>query len=130
MSLPDRFWAKTAPSNCVVWTGAMNSRGYGMFRHDGESTLVHRLAWEESNGPIPDGLTIDHLCRNRLCLNLDHLEVVSKTENTRRHFQAVTKCLRGHDLTFRTRGAHVERRCATCENEAQNRRRRERMQAS
>lgn len=86
--LPDTFWAKTATTDCIVWTGAVNSKGYPCFAVDGVSHLAHRLAWEAAQGSIPDGLTIDHTCRVRNCVNVDHLELVTVAENTRRRFRA------------------------------------------
>ena len=80
MSLPTHFWSKTAQYDCIVWTAAANSKGYGCFLVDGQSQLVHRLAWEEVNGPIPEDMTIDHLCRVRTCVNVKHLELVTIAE--------------------------------------------------
>ena len=60
--------------------------------------LAHRKAWIERNGAIPEGMTIDHLCRTKLCLNVDHMEVVTRSENSRRRNAALTHCKRGHDL--------------------------------
>jgi hypothetical protein len=57
------------------------------------------MAWEIANGPIPDGMTVDHLCRNRLCQNPGHLEIVTRAENTRREMDSRprnTHCSRGH----------------------------------
>ncbi|HEX6684999.1 MAG TPA: HNH endonuclease signature motif containing protein [Candidatus Limnocylindrales bacterium] len=122
--LPTRFWSKTARYDCIVWTGAANSKGYGCFLVDGQSQLVHRLAWEEVNGPIPDEMTIDHLCRVRTCVNVDHLELVTIAENNRRKYvagglQAGDKCSREHDLTednvYRHPRGHIE--CKTCRRE-------------
>lgn len=84
MTLPDTFHAKTRPSDCIVWTGALNSRGYGCFAIQGKSYLAHRVAYEDAHGPIPDGMTIDHLCSQKRCVNPDHLEVVTRGENNRR----------------------------------------------
>lgn len=119
MTLPDRFWDKTANSECVVWTGALNSRGYGVYRHEGRAALVHRVAWVDAHGEIPDGLTVDHLCLNRRCVNVDHLELVTYSENSIRKGASFTHCIRGHELARRTRngGRDNERYCPTCENE-------------
>lgn len=84
MSLPATFHAKTRPSDCIVWTGALNSRGYGCFAIAGKSYLAHRIAYEDAHGPIDEGMTIDHLCSQKRCVNPDHLEMVTRGENNRR----------------------------------------------
>lgn len=96
----DRFWAKVVKTTtCWRWQGAPQSRGYGIFsvgpRHSVRRLLAHRVAWELTRGLIPDGLTIDHLCGVKLCVNPDHLEVVTRAENTvRAHMKS--HCIRGH----------------------------------
>lgn len=85
----DRFAEKIAltDSGCVEWIGGLNSVGYGQFwlgRTDLSETgkaYAHRWSYEYHVGPIPDGLHLDHLCRNRACINPDHLEPVSRREN-------------------------------------------------
>ena len=62
------------------WTGRLDRDGYGRAGSD----MAHRRAWEEAVGPIPDGMQIDHLCRTRDCINVDHLEVVTPWENVHR----------------------------------------------
>lgn len=102
MSLPDSFWAKTAPAtDCVVWRGAQNSKGYGCFAVNGVSKLAHRVAWEDVHGPIPDGLTLDHRCRVHACVNVAHLELVTVAENTRRQPRVLRvggECRNGHRI--------------------------------
>jgi hypothetical protein len=83
---------------CAVWTGYQEN-GYGRITIDGVRYAVHRLAYETYVGPIPDGLHIDHLCRNRACWMPSHLEPVTQAENNRRQGEAVTVCRRGHPLT-------------------------------
>lgn len=80
-----------AENGCIEWTGARYSTGYGHISWRGRDWSVHRAIWTATNGPIPNGLaddgsewTIDHLCGNRLCVNVEHLDVVSRIENTRR----------------------------------------------
>lgn len=84
--LPFRFWARVSvdQGGCWVWTGGKSDRGYGYFRHGGRVQRVHRLAFVALRGAIPEGLGLDHLCRNKLCIRPDHLEPVSGAVNTRR----------------------------------------------
>lgn len=70
--------------SCWVWTGTRNDVGYGQLTVDGRMQYVHRLSYEALVGPIPDGMQIDHLCRNTLCLRPEHLEPVTPAENVRR----------------------------------------------
>lgn len=64
-------------SGCWVWTAGISHRGYGLYR----GKRAHRVAWEQANGPIPDGMVLDHVCRVRCCVNPNHLRVVSVSEN-------------------------------------------------
>lgn len=68
------------PSGCVEWTGAVSSGGYGNFR----GRCAHRVAYEAQYGPVDAALQLDHLCRNTLCVNPDHLEPVTPWVNTMR----------------------------------------------
>lgn len=92
----ERFWSRIdkAADGCWNWTGAMLASGYGSLRVDNHAHVVHRFAWELLRGPIPDGLQVDHLCRNRRCCNPDHLEPVTQQENLRRAREAAA-LLRG-----------------------------------
>ncbi|HSS09404.1 MAG TPA: HNH endonuclease [Acidimicrobiales bacterium] len=103
--LAERFWSKVKITpTCWLWTGNRNPNGYGILGITvvpGRRTKVgaHRIAYELLVGPIPEGLTIDHLCRVRHCVNPAHLEPVTQGENTRRGGNAKrTHCLRGHPL--------------------------------
>jgi hypothetical protein len=74
------FWIKVdKTADCWLWRAAL-TKGYGKFR----GQRAHRWSWERARGPIPEGMTIDHLCRNRRCVNPDHMELVSAEENARR----------------------------------------------
>ena len=68
---------------CWLWTGPLKGK-YGGARLDGKSVYAHRLAYELAIGPIPDGLTIDHLCETKLCCRPEHLEAVTQQENNQR----------------------------------------------
>lgn len=105
----ERFWSKTAiqPNGCVEWTRCKDGSGYGSFRVDGKSVLAHRWAYEWANGAgsIPDGLQLDHLCRNRACVSPKHLEPVTARENTLRgegpsaRHAVKTHCDNGHEFS-------------------------------
>jgi hypothetical protein len=103
---------------CWIWKGATNDRGYGQIGVRGKLDYVHRLAYRASIGQIPEGLDLDHLCRNPPCCNPAHLEPVTRAENQRRaHFRTV--CKRGHNMEGE--GAYVsprgKRMCRACSRE-------------
>lgn len=66
---------------CVVWIAGITKRGYGNFIRDKKNHYVHRAVWEQANGPIPGGLFVDHKCHNRACCNIDHLRLVTASQN-------------------------------------------------
>lgn len=134
-ALPARFAAKTMPSTCTVWIGATSSRGYGLIAVNGRIELAHRVAWEAENGPIPDGMVIDHLCRVRNCVTVSHLDLVTIAENTRRGrsvsaLRVGEACTNGHeiqseaDLYRRVTGAVECRACRQASKRRHGERRR------
>lgn len=80
----ERFMEKVSPepnTGCWLWAGAISSTGYGSFTARGASVSSHRFAYPELRGQIPEGLDLDHLCRNRWCCNPTHLEPVTRKTN-------------------------------------------------
>lgn len=95
----------TVGDGCWQWKSLRSGDGYGRVRHQKKDQLAHRVVYELLVGPIPEGLTLDHLCRNRGCVRPAHLEPVTLAENTRRgqgmsaRNARKTHCLNGHALT-------------------------------
>lgn len=115
-----RFWSKVSGGDfteCWEWTG-YSTRGYGRFNVGGASRLAHRIAYELMVAPVPEGLDLDHLCRNRACVNPYHLDPVTRRVNLRRSPRVqVTHCPAGHPYA----GKNLllddgKRKCRTCVN--------------
>lgn len=120
--LGQRFWAKVQKTDtCWVWTACRSTNGYGKVGLNGKSCLAHRVAYEGLVGPIPAGTEIDHLCRNRLCVNPAHLEAVPHRVNIMRSEAptaanaAKTHCKFGHPFdeanTYHLNGGRWCRAC-------------------
>lgn len=135
-----RFWALVdrdhVGTGCWMWTGSSNGVGYGQFyagaalRQD-PSRYAHRIAFALENGAIPEGLDLDHLCRNRSCVNPAHLEAVTRSVNVSRGSlndakKALTHCPRGHEYSganvycppSRAHLANGGRECVACRRDA------------
>lgn len=107
--------------NCWLFDCAPNLYGYGRIKVSGKTLATHRIAYEATKGPIPEGLQIDHLCRNRLCFKPDHLEAVTPRENVLRGASTaaqrakVTHCPVGHPYSAEnTRFYGRKRHCRAC----------------
>lgn len=118
-----RFWAYVdkQSNGCWLWTGYLTN-GYGRFKIHGERIMAHRWIYEKEKGAIPEGYEIDHICRQRNCVNPEHLEIVTPRENMARSLNQGAralredKCIHGHDYTventyYSPRGY---RRCRAC----------------
>lgn len=102
----NRVWEKTEPrGDCIYFLGATQSKKYGSCwdPDEGRTKLVHRYVWEQTVGPIPDDMTIDHVkergCRFLKCVNVEHMEIVTVAENNRRKGAWIKVCKNGHKYT-------------------------------
>lgn len=133
--LPLRFVKKIDASagDCWLWVAQIDGCGYGRFQEGGKPISAHRYAYEALVGQIPDGLTIDHLCRVRHCVNPEHMEAVTRRENTLRGIGPTamharrTHCPQGHPYDEENTCLHgTSRSCRTCHRISERQRRQRR----
>jgi len=129
-------------SKCIQWHKSLNDRGYGQEFYNGKNTKAHRAEWMRVNGSIPEGFVLDHICHNeaaakgecaggatcshRACVNLDHLQLVSQSENILSGMHSIDvkeSCPKGHsykderNIMIRKSG---KRECAECNRQRAN----------
>lgn len=116
--LAARFAAKVEfDGDCMRWIGAIKSNGYGVMSIAGKNQHAHRVALLLSGQDLTPGMVVDHLCRNRWCVNPEHLEMVTKSENAVRGIpgQQKSHCKRGHPFAEGNMYVYGKRRfCRTC----------------
>jgi len=122
-------------TGCWVWSGCLQKDGYGSCNRRMGQSLAHRAFYVFFCGAIPEGKEIDHTCRNRACVNPDHMEPVTHQENVARSVHVPdrhrngkkTHCKRGHafdavNTVLEKEGDRQRRKCRTCRNVGQNER--------
>lgn len=111
---------RVADGGCWEWVGALASNGYGSVSIGGKGYSTHRAAYTALVGEVPDGLQLDHLCRNKACCNPAHLEPVTGSENQRRAKAHITACPKGHayDEANTLVNRKGQRSCRQCSRES------------
>ena len=116
-------WPAGEGSDCIESIRGVGSHGYPHLSWTDEdgahNQTAHRIAWFDANGPVPDGLTVDHMCHNRRCVNIDHLRLLTLSENAKANIYSLrTHCPAGHPYdeanTYRQPTRPNARRCRAC----------------
>lgn len=129
----DDFIIPEPNTGCWIWGGKIGDAGYGIIEVGGKTKRAHRIVYVLLKGPIPERLTLDHLCFNKWCVNPEHLEPVTRAENKRRSLDAValrarTLCNHGHPLDHtiqqktKTGRVYMRRFCIVCRRLSDQRR--------
>lgn len=115
-------------NNCFVWQGFLDKDGYGIFTFKQKRRKAHRVAFYFEKGDIPKDMVIDHLCRNRACVNSEHLRMVTKVQNVMENSNSVgavnkkkIHCKMGHPFNKIYGIKKKQRYCSICENEKSKR---------
>lgn len=121
MSRPDFRSRRVLNDPCWIWQGTKSSNGYGLMgvkiENGWQTRHAHRISYENLIGPVPTGLDLDHLCRRRICINPNHLEPVTRSENLSRsplmgRQKKKTHCPRGHLYSgTNSRGQRICHKC-------------------
>jgi len=114
--------------DCWISTYSVASHGYAQVgwqtKRERHLVLAHRASWERVNGPVPAGMTLDHICKNRRCVNPNHLRVLDNFENARRtsgHDWPLGQCINGHDNSELHTQPSGKRVCLPCKRNSQAR---------
>lgn len=125
-----RLWSKIdASGDCWEWMAYRSKTGYGYVKDGRSPRSAHLVVYETLVGGVPDGLELDHLCRNHRCVNPDHLEPVTHKENVARgasttaHAARTNHCINGHEFTLANTyiRPNGNRACRACRQEATRR---------
>ena len=116
ISVHDKFWSKVTKTNgCWIWEGGCTKQGYGNFSINPErSMLAHRFSYKELVGPIPAGHDIHHTCKNKKCVNPEHLTAIPHSGHPRKEQCKRGHPLRGSNIRLRREGHRTWKVCLAC----------------